>query len=153
MVDTLKEKAKVAEAIAEGDLNVDVTVESEADVLGKAFQMMVANLRERAEQAEAIADGDDEETIAEIAATPVIIAPETVEVPMPTGTGSTVRKTWKGEVTDFTALVKAVADGTAPLSFLQPNQSELDAHARMTKAESTIPGYRAYEKASMAGTR
>ncbi len=48
----------MAEAIAEGDLNVQVTVESDADVLGKAFQMMVANLRERAEQAEAIADGD-----------------------------------------------------------------------------------------------
>ncbi len=39
------EKAKVATAIASGDLTVDVHLASERDMLGLAFQKMVANLR------------------------------------------------------------------------------------------------------------
>lgn len=46
MVETLKEKAQLTEAIAQGDLTQKVELASDRDVLGKALQQMVANLSE-----------------------------------------------------------------------------------------------------------
>ena len=45
MVDALKKKAAVAESISEGDLNVEVSISSDDDVMGKVLQEMVARLR------------------------------------------------------------------------------------------------------------
>jgi methyl-accepting chemotaxis protein len=46
MVEKLKEKAGVADKIADGDLRVEVTLASDRDTLGKSLQKMVANLTE-----------------------------------------------------------------------------------------------------------
>ncbi|HEY4716584.1 MAG TPA: HAMP domain-containing methyl-accepting chemotaxis protein [bacterium] len=46
MIVYLKEMATVAEKMAEGDLNNDITPKSERDVLGSAFNKMVQGLRE-----------------------------------------------------------------------------------------------------------
>jgi methyl-accepting chemotaxis protein len=45
-VQYLRENAAVAEAVAEGDLTIDVQPKSEGDVLGKAHQKLVTDLRE-----------------------------------------------------------------------------------------------------------
>ena len=63
-----------------------------------------------------------------------------------------MRKTWKGECTDLKALVGAVAAGQAPLALLEVNQSAMDSYAKATAGGVAIPGFRAYEHASMAGT-
>ena len=83
---------------------------------------------------------------------PVVAAPVVVESRIPTGTGATVRKTWKGECTDLKALVAAIAAGTLPINLVEPNQSALDAYAKATGGQVSMPGFRAYEHASMAGT-
>lgn len=46
MVEKLKEKASVADKIADGDLRVEVSLASERDTLGKSLQKMVCNLTE-----------------------------------------------------------------------------------------------------------
>jgi methyl-accepting chemotaxis protein len=46
MADSLSQNAAVAEQIADGNLNVEVTLASDKDQLGKALQKMVANLNE-----------------------------------------------------------------------------------------------------------
>lgn len=46
MASLSKDRASVAERIAQGDLTVKIETQSEADMLGKAFQAMVANLRQ-----------------------------------------------------------------------------------------------------------
>ncbi len=45
MVDNIKESAMAAEKLANGDLNVDVTIKSEEDVLGKNVSLMVSTLK------------------------------------------------------------------------------------------------------------
>ncbi|RJP82489.1 MAG: HAMP domain-containing protein [Desulfobacteraceae bacterium] len=46
MVINLKQKADLAQTIADGDLTPDVTIASEKDILGKALQKMVINLND-----------------------------------------------------------------------------------------------------------
>ncbi len=58
MCQNLRDSAKVAERISEGDLTVEVKVLSAADVLGKAFETMVSSLRGTVKVAERMAEGD-----------------------------------------------------------------------------------------------
>ncbi|CAH2601886.1 HAMP domain-containing protein [Rhodovastum atsumiense] len=58
MTGNLQATAKLAEAIAEGDLAVEAKLLSEKDALGIALNRMIANLRHTATLAEAIAEGD-----------------------------------------------------------------------------------------------
>lgn len=66
------------------------------------------------------------------------------------GTSTTTR--WHAEVTDFPALVLAVAMGEQPIALLQVNQQALDALARATKGESTIPGVKFWGQKVLAAT-
>ncbi|MHB8150438.1 MAG: methyl-accepting chemotaxis protein [Desulfobulbia bacterium] len=58
MVVNLQKTAQMAEQIALGDLDVNVTILSDKDVLGKSLAKMVENLRRTADNAEMIANGD-----------------------------------------------------------------------------------------------
>jgi len=58
VVDNQKETARVAETIAEGDLNVTVKPLSEMDIMGKSMERMVASLNDIAAKAGKIAEGD-----------------------------------------------------------------------------------------------
>jgi methyl-accepting chemotaxis protein len=58
MTASLQEKAAIGSRIASGDLNVNITPNSEGDVLGNSFVAMVESLRTKAEIARRIADGD-----------------------------------------------------------------------------------------------
>ena len=57
----------------------------------------------------------------------------------------TIRAVWKAEVTDLRALVKAVAEGKAPLAAIEANLSFLNKQAGSLKAEMAYPGVRVYE--------
>jgi hypothetical protein len=50
------------------------------------------------------------------------------------GTTTSLQKTWEAEVTDMRALARAVADGTAPVTFLAANLSAINAAARQKVA-------------------
>ena len=52
---------------------------------------------------------------------------------------------WHAEVVDFMALVQAVADGTVPLTALQPNAAFLDEAAVRDRETLAIPGVRAVD--------
>jgi methyl-accepting chemotaxis protein len=58
VVESFKSTARVAEQIAQGDLDVNIQVLSDKDVLGKSLVNMVANLKETAGMAERISQGD-----------------------------------------------------------------------------------------------
>ncbi|MFZ5775671.1 MAG: HAMP domain-containing methyl-accepting chemotaxis protein [Thermodesulfobacteriota bacterium] len=63
VVESFRTTARMAEHIAQGDLNVDVRVLSDKDLLGKALVNMVSNLNETAVMAERIAQGDLDLTV------------------------------------------------------------------------------------------
>jgi hypothetical protein len=50
---------------------------------------------------------------------------------------------WRAEVIDFAALVRAVADGRAPLAALQVDQAFLDDQAAQAGEALALPGVRA----------
>ena len=58
MTASLQEKAAIGSRIARGDLNFNITPNSDRDVLGNSFVAMAESLRSKAEIARRIADGD-----------------------------------------------------------------------------------------------
>src|SRR3990167_2714740 len=66
----------------------------------------------------------------------LVVAKETPKVE-----GLTYRETWAATVTDKLTLIKAVADGKAPLAFVEPNYTVLNQAARAMKEELNLtPG-------------
>jgi hypothetical protein len=98
--------------------------------------------------------GVGEESLDEILSAPIII--ETPVVARPTyekNSGVVMRENWSGEVTDFYALVKAVAKDKSKLNLLQINQTALNQMARAQKSMMDIPGIRAVNKPVVASGR
>lgn len=80
----------------------------------------------------------DEPTVIE---EPLAPPPSVMQASAPTRfAGSTGKTTYSAKVTDFRALVKAVAEGKAPLEALQANESFINAQARAYKEGFNIPG-------------
>jgi len=69
-----------------------------------------------------------------------IVAPKIVMEQVATDTGVSYRDTYSAEVIDLMALVKAVAAGTAPIYFLQADQTALNGWARSSKGTLPLPG-------------
>ena len=68
----------------------------------------------------------------------------------PKAEGQSVREKWTANVTDFQALVQAVAAGTVPINALTANQSFLDTQAKAMKETLSYPGVEANKKLSLA---
>lgn len=66
-----------------------------------------------------------------------------VSLPKVTTTGVSTRETWSVEVVDVLELVKAVADGRAPLALVLPNEAALNKLAGALKSAFSVPGCRA----------
>jgi hypothetical protein len=58
--------------------------------------------------------------------------------------GVSYRENWKAGVVDLTALVKAVAEGTMPVTCLKPDMTELNRLAKVFRNTRQIPGVRQY---------
>ena len=71
---------------------------------------------------------------AEIASTPPAPAPAAK------AKGVSTPERWHAEVTDLAALVRAIAEGRAPLSLVQPNMTALHGMARALKDQLGLPG-------------
>jgi hypothetical protein len=85
-----------------------------------------------------------QETIAATAVAPVIRrAP-------PRARGVATMQLWKAEVTDLSALVKAIAKGEAPLSLIQPNLTVINAQARSLRSDFRAPGVRVWQERNVS---
>lgn len=85
-----------------------------------------------------------------VAKSPVILLPvSSPDIPKVEGLSKTVR--YSAEVTDFAALVTAVATGTVPLDALKPNLTFLNERARALKHELRYPGVAVTEIESYVG--
>lgn len=104
------------------------------------------------EAAEVAQAARDEIELAEVA------PPSLPTVVVPTAAGISTRQTWKAEVTDLVALVKAAAkahDAGDPtlMGYLLANETAIGQVARALKAQTRIPGVRVYAQDSMAVRR
>lgn len=164
---TLKDLTAVEKRIAaywEGDvtaahkLHRSLVAKREAMLgpVGEIKKAIVADMKrwsdeqERARrEAQARADADARRRAAEESAVtkaPVIPDPVVVPKTVPAGFGAFTRKTWKAEVVDIDAFIKAVADGRIPIAAIEPNATFLNNQARAMRSTMNYPGVRAFEQ-------
>ena len=116
------EQARAAEERRKAEEEARKKAEEEA--LARAQELQDMGMNEAAEEA---------------ISQPVVIEKVTVAEPVRAG-GESFRETWKAEVVDLMALVKAVAAGTQPLAYLEANMPVLNKAASMFKGSVQIPG-------------
>ena len=104
-------------------------------------------LRARAEKA--AAGGHEEKAEALIEQAEGVLTP-IVASPQPKVSGVTMRTTWKAEVTDKAALIKAVAEGKVPDVALEPNMTFLNQQARSLKDALDYAGVEALSEKTVA---
>jgi hypothetical protein len=117
----VQRKAQEAQRKAEEDARK----QAEEDALQRAIELAAA--------------GEDEASEA-VLDEPIVAAPVVVQVPVSKPTGSVGRKYYKCKVTDFKALVAAVAAGTVPIQALEANQSFLNNQAENFRDAFSYPG-------------
>jgi len=80
----------------------------------------------------------------------VSYAPKTVAPKVNKVDGLSFKEVWTADVTDMRALIKAVADGIAPIAILEVNKSNLSRHAKLVQNTQDIPGVKIYCKKEIA---
>lgn len=106
-------------------------------------------LAKRAEKAEAGGHEEKAETLRDQAAAAVYVAPPPVAAP-PKVSGLSSRKTYSVEVANLMELVKAVAEGRAPLKYLSADMKVLNTIAGAMKEDFSVPGVKLVVGASMS---
>jgi hypothetical protein len=109
---------------------------AEAEEKRKAEQKKLDDAKAKAVEDAKVA-GDTEGALA-IELAPAVATVEVQKVD--TSKGSTMRSNWKAVLFDLDLLVKAVAEGKAPIDLLSFNQSEGDAKAKAQKEAFSYPG-------------
>lgn len=108
-----------------------------------------AELEEQAKRHEAngnIAKAEERREMAE----QVFIAPRPVVASVIKAEGQSLKEVWSAEVTDLAALVKAVAEGRAPITLVMADQVALNKQAKATKNAFPIPGVKFFSTKSMS---
>lgn len=106
---------------------------------------LAAIAREQEEQArleEAVAleaAGEGEAALA-VLEEPALPPPPPVAAQPPRASGVSARDSYSAEVTDLLALVRAVAEGKAPVTYLLANTSTLNQWAKATRGTVKLPG-------------
>jgi hypothetical protein len=67
--------------------------------------------------------------------------------------GLSVSERWHAEVVDLLALVKAVAEGRAAITFLEPNMPALNKQAQSLKRAMNLPGVKAVPETTISQRR
>jgi hypothetical protein len=94
---------------------------------------------------EAEAAGEPEEA-QKIIEEPVYVPPIRVASEIPKSKDSHIREVWNAEIISLDTLLKAVAEGKAPIEAIEPNMSFLNGQARAYKQALNIPGVKACSK-------
>lgn len=80
-----------------------------------------------------------------------VVAP-IVQIETPKVAGLTSRDNWRAECTDLMSLVKAVAEGKAPVAYVTANDQVLGKMAKALKEQFVVPGVRCWpEKIKASG--
>ena len=108
-----------------------------------------AALDKRAERAEASGRDEKAETLREQASELTYAAPAPVAVP-PKVSGISSRTTYNAEVTNLMDLVKAVAEGRAPLKYVMADMNVLNTIAKALKEDYSVPGTKVVARTSMS---
>lgn len=106
-------------------------------------------LEARAQKAEAKGDTEKAEDLRDQAQT-VQVPAAPVEPTAKVAEGQSIREVWKAELLDLEALVKAVAAGRAPISFLQADMVAINKQAKATKDTMKFDGIRFFAEKQMA---
>jgi hypothetical protein len=142
-------KTKIAEFEAE-----QRRIEAEARCLAEAEARRLAEEQRERELEQAEAEGADAEEIESMINAPLVVAPPRVEPAFQQAKGVTVAANWRGEVTSFEMLVRAVAAGKASIGLLLPNTVAINQLARAVRNTLAIPGIRFFsEPVVRAGRR
>lgn len=80
----------------------------------------------------------------------VFVAPRPVVAGAIKAEGQSLKEVWSAEVVDLAALVKAVAEGRAPITLVMADQTALNKQAKATKDAFPIPGVRFFSTKQMA---
>ena len=102
---------------------------------------------------EAEASGASKEETTAILETPVFTPPPIVEKTVPKQAGLAMASIWKHRTTNLLLLCKAVADGKAPITCIQANDTFLGQQARAGKGVIQYPGVEFYSDKGMRGVR
>jgi hypothetical protein len=94
--------------------------------------------------------GMDKQSVETILTTPSVASTPAAVPTFQRAAGVSRREAWCAEVTDFHALVRAVAKDAKLLPLLEANMPALNAQARSLKQALAIPGVRAVDKGSVA---
>lgn len=106
-------------------------------------------LNERADRWEEKGKADKAESLRQ-EAEETVVQPPVVQSGSSKVEGTSIRETWKAEVTDLKALVVAVAEGRAPMTFIQANMTAINKTAVSMKDTMQFPGVRFYADKSLA---
>lgn len=123
-----------------------IKAEAEAKAQEEARKRAEEELLARAKKAE---DAGNQEAARAIIEEPVVLKAVERVAEIPKVRGITTMEVWKARVTDFPALVKAVASGSAPMECLIPSDIFLGREAKATKGVSPYPGVQFYSEDSI----
>lgn len=155
------QQRRIMEEVARQAEQERLRLEAEAQAAAEAEQ---ARLRKEAEDAvlnaAAVAEERGDTETAERLLQQPIVTPTVVAAPVfvplapvvapPKVEGLSFRGAWKASVTDFKALVRAVASGRVPITLLAVDEVALGQFARATRGAQAVPGVRFYEERSAA---
>lgn len=117
----------------------------------RAEELTLAVAADLEMQASLTGDEDMRVEAEDILAQPIEAPAVSVGSTMPKVQGLSYRDNWKAHPTvDVKALAGAVACGKAPITFLTPNMTALNAYARSTQGTATVPGVRFFNDRTIA---
>lgn len=102
---------------------------------------------------EAETNGAEEETVAEILNTPVVLPAAVAPPTFQRANGVGTQQRWRAELVDIKALCRAVADGKASTEYVQANLVALNGLARAMKGTFNVAGCRAVPETTVAVRR
>jgi hypothetical protein len=96
-------------------------------------------------------DGASEEEVEAMMSQPQTVVAPPVSPTYQKASGVSTRENYKARVTDIRKLALAVAKGQAPITYLEPNMTALNARAKADKLTMNVPGVVAYNDPTVAG--
>jgi hypothetical protein len=137
MGDYLAEEERKRQAL-EAELRAKAAREAEEAQIREAIALEAAGAPEAAD---AVLDLPPEPVA-------VFVAPSVPKI-----AGQSVSERWHAEVVDLLALVKAVAEGRAAITFLEPNMPALNKQAQSLKRAMNLPGVKAVPETTISQRR
>lgn len=100
---------------------------------------------------EIVADGQSE--AAALSTSAAVMTAPVLPGYVPAASNTSVRTTWKAKVTSLDALVKAVAEGKAPIGLIKADETALNRMATALKESMKVPGVESYPQQGVTSRR